>query len=341
MKTIAQNVQPMEPIPILTILITTYNREPILNALLSKLFEYETHGLSFKVIVSDDCSTDRTKDTCMNWSVRFNNFKYLKLEKNSGMDANFMNAYEACDTPYCWLLGDARCVDFNGLKTILAKLVENKHDALILNCHYNMKMPDKTYSDINTLLSEQGWHITNNSSCVIPRNFINRTLYHRYFGTTFLHMGIFVENLCMKETFTVAYLKDVRVRSVKVPSYTKNGWFCHPFLNFGRLWFTFVMSLPNQVDVSTKLKVLKDHNKYTHIFSPLRGIPQGKALYGKTFVESYRENRMYMPFVSNTPRILYDVIMLIPSWTINATINIYLKLKRAIYRNGLPNKWQQ
>lgn len=310
---------------LLSILITTYNRAKAVDYLLATLFEYEQKGLLFKVIVSDDGSSDNTKDISLKWKTRFKDLKYVLLCKNCGMDANFINAYEACDTPYCWLLGDTRCVDFGGLKKIIDLLSENAYDALILNCHDNMKMPSKVYSDINVLMSEQGWHITNNSSCIIPTFFINKSLYHRYIGTTFLHMGIFVENLCLRNDFKVFYLNDVKVRGLDVPGFKKTGWTCHPFLNFGKLWFIYVMSLPNQIDIDIKWKVLKDHNRYTGLFSVV-SVLCGKANFGDVYLKSYRENRRYVKYVSDISVFVYDILVRIPSFICKLAKSAYKKV---------------
>ena len=295
--------------PLLTVLVTTYNRSIVLDRLLNMLASYQKKGLKFNILVSDDCSTDSTCVICNKWARTLEGFSFIQTERNMGMDNNFMNVYEHFHTPYCWLLGDTRHISYEGLKSVIEVLSVATYDALILRCREEMPHERITYSDINNLMVSQGWHITNNASCVIPKKFIHSTLYHRHMGTTFLHMGIFIENLSLMEHFNVLYMGDVFISELNVPGYNKVGWNKHPFLNFGKLWYTFIMSLPNQIDIEVKQKVIMDHNKYTHILD-LKKMPASKVVYGKTFIENYKTCRSYVPFVSHSPLWAYDLIIL-------------------------------
>lgn len=294
--------------PLLTILITTYNRAIVLEEVLKMLASYQKRGLAFDVLVSDDCSSDSTLEVCRKWEHELQGFTALKTEHNLGMDNNFLNAYKHFKTDYCWLLGDTRRISYEGLKYVIDTLSTGNYDALILRCREEMPHEQLVYTDINTLMNEQGWHITNNASCVIPRRFIAPTLYHRYMGTTFLHMGIFVENLCMVDHFRVMFMGNVDIMEFDVPGFNKIGWTKHPFLNFGKLWYEFVMSLPNQIDINMKHKVLQDHDRYTHLFA-LSEVHREILTHREVFINSYKENRRFMPFVTSRPIWMMDLLI--------------------------------
>lgn len=313
----------MSPDPILTILVTTYNRAVVLDELLGMLASYQGKGLVFNILVSDDCSTDHTADICEKWSQQLHGFKCITTACNLGMDNNFRNVYENFNTDYCWLLGDTRHISFEGLKNVIETLESAQYDALILKCREEMPKTRITYAHINALMKEQGWHITNNASCVIPKRFINEALYHRHLGTTFLHMGIFIENLCLMERFKILYMGDVCITELNMVSFRKVGWTKHPFLNFGKLWYEFVMSLPNQIDVDTKHFVLKEHNRHTRIFA-LSDVHRQILTHGEAYIESYRENRKYMRYVTDKPIIFYDILInIIPQSFYHFLFNIY------------------
>lgn len=315
---------------ILTILITTYNRDKILHALLSKLYQYQKQGLNFNILVSDDQSTDTTQQTCSYWGNKLNNFIYIVNNGEKGMDGNFQSAYEACQTEYCWLLGDTRYITFEELQTLIELLSTHRYNAIITKCHPNMKLKRKVYTDINTLMLEQGWQITNNASCVIPKSFINKELYNRYFGTTFLHLGIFVENLCLKKTFRVLYESNIIVKDLQIPEFKKIGWTRHPFLNFGKLWFEFIMALPNQIKIENKFIIIKNHQKYTKFFA-LSKIPGMKIAYGKEYIASYKENRQYMHYISTIPTWMYDLLILYtPSFILSIALNTFKMVRHKL-----------
>lgn len=317
----------MEEKCILTILITTYNRAIVLDALLGQLNDYQQRGLMFDIIVSDDNSTDNTKNIAHKWESYLKGYSYINTQENKGMDNNFKHAYEACQTEYCWLLGDTRCVSFEALVRVINILECGNHDALILNCHENLQVKTKEYTEINELMQELGWQITNNASCVIPKRFINQQLYNRYMGTTFLHLGIFVENLCLLEHFSVLFVDDIHVKELEVESFRKIGWTRHPFLNFGKLWYEFILSLPNQLTIETKEKVLLAHNANTGLLSPKK-IPGMKVAYGQEFINNYKECRKYVPYISSTPLWIYDlIIMYTPTAILKFLLGGYKKIR--------------
>lgn len=291
---------------LLSILITTYNRAEFVDKILQILLEYQNGGLHFNVVVSDDCSTDTTEEVCKRYANQLHGFKYIKLQNNVGMDGNFISAYTACETEFCWLLGDHRYVEYDELKRIIDILESRRYDALVLNCHPKNDISRKEYTEINSLLLELGHNVTNNASCVIPKKFVTEFAYKRYYGTTFLHMGIFVENLCYLKYFKVLYVDDIEVKDIILPvSFSESGWNRHAFLNFGKLWFEFVMSLPNKLKIENKFEVLLSHNKMTGIFD-IDNVLMEKRKYGDVYVQSYKDNRQYMKYVSEVPLWRYD-----------------------------------
>lgn len=318
---------------LLTILITTYNRARLLEKLLEKLTAFQEAGLEFDVVITDDCSTDNTTAVCNSFKDRMSGLSYYRHPKNVGMDLNFISAYNRSKTEYCWLPGDYRYVSYENLKEIIRLLGQKMYDAFILNCHPGNKIGRKDYTDINELMSEQGWHITNQASLIIPSKFVNPIFYKRYIGTTFTHLGMITENLCAMDSFKVAYLNDVHILSTEDSSFKRVGWMNHPFLNFGRYWFQFVMSLPNQISIETKQKMLLDHNRYTRIFY-YKNVIRMKIDYGDEVMRSYKANRQFVPHVSTTPLVCYDLIAMCPT----PLLAFMIRLTQTIKGHGSKGK---
>lgn len=201
-------------------------------------------------------------------------------------------------------------ITFAEMKLVISELESHKYDALILKTRKENHYPTKEYTEINNLLVEIGYNITNNASCVIPISFFKKECYKRYMGTTFLHMGIFVENLCLQEEFRVKYLSGVMVKNVEIPNQIGTGWMSHPFLNFGKLWFEFIMSLPCQVTMETKRFVLKEHNRITNLFSIRSVIGQMGGKNRQRYKEAYLEARFCVNYIERRPRWIYDFLIL-------------------------------
>lgn len=178
----------------LTIAIPTYNRAIAVDSLICQLFSYIEQGLSFDIFVCDNASLDSTARVVKKWMGKIPTLSYYRQSKNVGADLNFLTCYMNFTTPYLWLLGDTRIISYNEMRFLLNEL-DKGYDAFILCCHPLMRLPLKIYTDINDLVSEQGWHITNMASCIISQQFAIVDVYERYLNTNFIQLGGFIEYL--------------------------------------------------------------------------------------------------------------------------------------------------
>jgi glycosyltransferase involved in cell wall biosynthesis len=108
-----------------TILIPTYNEEKhIEQAILSAIYQAEY------VIVSDNCSTDRTPEICDKLSKEFNNLIVHKQTRNIGSIKNAEFLYSQVKTKYVMNMGGHDYLAPNYVKE-LKKLLENDKDAVM------------------------------------------------------------------------------------------------------------------------------------------------------------------------------------------------------------------
>ena len=312
----------------LTILITTYNHALFVDKILETFYNYIKRGLVFNILISDDHSSDNTFEIFQKWSKQINNLEYISHEHNMGMDENFKTAYSHCRTKYCWLLGDHRMISYEEMKELLNEIDQEQYDAWILKTRIENNFPTKVYTDVNVLLREISYNITNNASCVIPTSFFQVCNYKRYMDTTFLHMGIFIDNLCLKDSFKVKYLSNVCVNNIDIPGKSGTGWGAHPFLNFGVWWYQFVMSLPSQVSLETKEFVLKEHNKITNLFG-YKDVLRHMLLPNRhVYKSSYLKCRKYFKFIEYRSSSFYDAtICCIPEFVYSILYNIIRMMK--------------
>jgi len=96
----------------LTIVMPTWNKDAYVREALESVFAQKT-SYSFRVLVADDCSTDRTLEIADDFARRHpGKVEILTSERNQKLFLNVMRAYARLDTPYfCVLDGDDRWTD--------------------------------------------------------------------------------------------------------------------------------------------------------------------------------------------------------------------------------------
>ncbi|WP_018668073.1 glycosyltransferase family 2 protein [Bacteroides gallinarum] len=316
----------------LTVAIPTCNRAIAVDSLLDRLFSYMEQGLSFDIFVCDNASLDSTEHVVKKWMDKIPTLSYYRQEKNVGADANFLTCYMTFTTPYLWLLGDTRMISYNEMRFLLNEL-DKGYDAFILCCHPLMRLPFKMYTDINNLLSEQGWHITNMASCIVSQQFAVTGIYERYLNTNFIQLGGFIEYLSRLSSFKVEYINHevVYVKELKVEGFDKKmtSWSSKTISICAMQWYMIVMSLPNNINLSVKEKILMDHARYNSILSSLFFIVH-VADKDMMFINEFKRYKKYLKFVSAVPMWKYNIIMH-TAWIWRILKRIYDKIYK--YKN--------
>lgn len=103
--------------PKVSILTTTYNHEPYIAQALESMLTQET-TFSYKLVIGEDCSTDRTRDILLDYKARFpDQIRLLLREKNVGRRPNWMETFYACSGQYIAVLeGDDYWTDRHKLQ---------------------------------------------------------------------------------------------------------------------------------------------------------------------------------------------------------------------------------
>jgi glycosyltransferase involved in cell wall biosynthesis len=93
--------------PVLSISIPTYNRAPkLIEALDSILAQDDFERSRVEIIISDNCSTDNTRQVVEKYQKKYNFIKYYKNDINKGIDYNIFRCVELAETDYVYLLSD-------------------------------------------------------------------------------------------------------------------------------------------------------------------------------------------------------------------------------------------
>jgi glycosyltransferase involved in cell wall biosynthesis len=297
----------------LTVIIPTWNRARYLEKNLEILDSYLKRGLDFKILVCNNGSTDNTPEVLKKYE-NHPNVRIINHPENIKFDRNVASGYLNFDTDFCFCLGDSKTLNFESIEKIIKIINDEDIDAIIINVHSKMPSKVKYYTDVNTLISEIGWNLTNVSSCVISKKFITIERCERYYDSLFIHFGVFIDALCaFKNTLNVKYSPDIVKEMISFPDEKQpHGWSSNLINVWVLYWFSFIMSLPWKVTLNTKRKVLYDINKNENYLSPKKFL-LARINRDKVFIDNYKRNRRLMPFVSTTPLFVYDFISKAPN----------------------------
>ena len=105
----------------ISILIPTFNRSKYLLRLLNFIYhELTKHNLLdyFEVIVSNNCSTDQTKELID--KIEFKGLKFFVFHQkfNKGFDKNIEFLYSKASNDYVWFFADDDIIFENSIKEI-------------------------------------------------------------------------------------------------------------------------------------------------------------------------------------------------------------------------------
>lgn len=98
--------------PLVSVLMLAYNHESYIAEAIEGVLS-QTSSYSFELIVSEDCSTDRTREIALDYQSRYPDLiRVLYSEKNIGMMKNFTRALKACRGKYlAYCEGDDKWID--------------------------------------------------------------------------------------------------------------------------------------------------------------------------------------------------------------------------------------
>lgn len=111
--------------PLLTIAIPTYNRLEKLKISLNKILDSTNGHNEIEIFVSDNASTDGTKEFVETIQKENSNLKYYRNVENLGMDGNFHNCFRKAQGRFLWMLSDDDLLFENAVETVLHVIERN------------------------------------------------------------------------------------------------------------------------------------------------------------------------------------------------------------------------
>ncbi len=301
---------------LLSILIPTYNRAHNLDTQLSLITALQK-SINFKIIVSNNCSTDNTVDIVKRWQLN-NDIEYFEQNENVGFDRNLCTCINLVETDYFWILGDSTIIELTPFIEINKILSSDKPNAVLINSYNKIKLIDSQYyNNPDKILYDLGWNLSHLNSIVLSKNAFNITIAERYYDTNFIHLGVMFEYFVSVKNLKVYYFNANPF--IHVSQFTKVStgtyWFQRKYEVFCEDWFFAIMSLPNQISKEAKLKCIKDHAKYNKLFTYSR-VLKDRA---KNIIDSNRFKNIspIFTFITVTPVWYVKLVNCIPITVFN------------------------
>ena len=179
---------------LLTIGIPTYNRRVYLQECLERLLpQIEQNSEQIELYISDNCSSDDTRDFLKQIALKHSVVTYFVQPENLGAERNFISIFKHATGKYVWILSDDDIVVDDGVKHVLEYLGKNPD----LNCvhmnNYFFKGEYPEESRLKPRLSDKEDYLLTDKDDVIKTVGCNITLITTsIFNTKMIHM---IDNL--------------------------------------------------------------------------------------------------------------------------------------------------
>ncbi len=324
----------------LSICIPTYNRAKLLEKAI-RIYLEEAKEFSVPIYISDDSTNEETKIMVERLKKEYPHIYYRKNPKPQGIEGNFFTVLNMSNTKYKWLLGDDDSLTEGSIKRVLEILSKEKDlDALIVNaCRLKDKrFPEKgckslrvknkksgLYTDRNELLEDLGWHTTFMSTIIYGDDLIKNFDKERYKGTIFPQFVLLYDYLGRKKNIKVYFDENQAVYTINIGSLGGATWFKDIIKIFTKDWYEAVFSLPQTYSKEAKLKCVRNHDKYTGVFSPLKLLYIRSFGYlNKNIVQKYED---YISYAVNTPKTVLYLLSIFPQPIAALLRETYIKVK--------------
>ena len=189
----------MQTQKILTIAIPTYNRAPFLQQNIASLLP-QIKGIEDKIelLISDNCSTDNTKQVVEEFIAQGAPITYSCNEDNLGMDGNFVACFKKATSKYVWLLGDDDIL-LDGILLHIISLIEGNDYGLIHLTTSNYSDNCDVLTNKADFMNNVSYWITFISSNIVQTKYVQQIDFDKYMGTYFTLIPVYLSAVADKK----------------------------------------------------------------------------------------------------------------------------------------------
>jgi glycosyltransferase involved in cell wall biosynthesis len=224
------------PTPLISICIPTYNRSEYLDVALNGFCtQIEPYKNLIELIVSDNYSTDNTKDVVNKYLNNGYKIYYHTQPQNIGPDANFMWCFNNAKGKYFWIFGDDDVLSAGGLSLIMNVLTKNNPDILYINSYpfYENHIKEKPtkkplirISEVEDIYSKKHFiKKVNIMTTFISANIVNKNILpenadiSRYAGTNLIQLAWIFEAFLCGQKFSAINNKIIAAKADNTGGY--------------------------------------------------------------------------------------------------------------------------
>lgn len=264
----------MNSVPILSICIPTYNRANILEKTLENITNQYCFDNRSEIIVSDNCSTDNTKEIVLKYSQKFQNIKYYCNQENIGFDKNMKRSLDLANGIFIKPFNDYILFKEDTLNHILNTIegnIKNKPVIFFLNQLTKGKYKIIECNNLNEfVLKTSFWACWLSSMGIWKNEYDAISNKNKYIGMEFFHYHLLLEYINTKNKIIID--NNDLFHNQQVPN--KGGY------NFFKIFTTnylYILNLFAQNKAITsrtykkeKEKLFKNHLLNYYIFLKLK-----------------------------------------------------------------------
>jgi abequosyltransferase len=202
--------------PRLSIVIATLNRARFIGETLESIVRQVTPEV--EVLVLDGASKDDTGEVVEAIARRCPQLRYVRQDKNHGVDRDFDRAVELAQGTYCWLMTDDDLLKPGAVAAVLEGLRSNPSLLLVNSEVKDLGMArvieesrigfqdDRRYgpNELSRLFADVGAYVTFIGAVVVERSLWLSRAREPYFGTLFIHVGVLFQSPLPKEARVLA-----------------------------------------------------------------------------------------------------------------------------------------
>lgn len=201
---------------LITIAIPTYNGSETLPRLLDSIID--SGETKIEIVVSDNASTDNTKNIVERYMCDYDYINYFRNEQNVGYDNNVDLAVRNSTSEYVWIIGDDDYIEKDAITKVINILEENNDLAFIyVNFSiFNQRKQKYVIDKYSNIDNDMYFHSGNEffSNVHLDSNFVSTNIFKRklwinhdfssYYASGWIHIAALLHILGNNSAFCIS-----------------------------------------------------------------------------------------------------------------------------------------